>query len=83
MSELTEIISPEEFLSPVPKTLKRPCDYGLEIAISNLETQLGTIEAYNRLSSACARIRAKIIAGNAEAQNPMFRTDAGFAKDEP
>lgn len=78
---LSEIVRPDEFLPRVPSRIKRPCDYGLELAIGHLETQLGTIEAYNRLCTACEKVRAKIEAGNAEEQNPIFRTDVGHAKD--
>lgn len=38
----------------------------------NLETQLGTIEAYNRLARASQALHAKIEAGKAVAQNPLF-----------
>ncbi|MRT30775.1 hypothetical protein [Herbaspirillum sp. CAH-3] len=55
-----------------PKRIMRPCDYGLLGAINSLETQLGTIEAYNRLAEAAQQLRDKIEAGNAKPQNPMF-----------
>lgn len=79
--EPTEVIRPSEFLPAVPRNLKRPCDYGLEKAMANLEDQLGTIEAYNRLCCACDKMRAQIDAGNAKEQMAMFRTDPCFAKD--
>lgn len=37
-----------------------------------MEQQIGTIEAYNRLAIAAAALKAKIDAGQAEAQNPIF-----------
>lgn len=55
-----------------PKRIVRPCDYGLRGAVYSLEQQLGTIEAYNRLVEAAACLRARIDAGEAKAQNPMF-----------
>ena len=55
-----------------PMPIKRPCDYGLDRAISDLETQLGSIEAYNRLCAAADRLRAKIDAGHAKPQNPLY-----------
>lgn len=58
-----------------PKRIVRPCDYGLRGAVYSLEQQLGTIEAYNRLVEAAAVLRARIDAGKAEAQNPIFAVD--------
>lgn len=55
-----------------PRTIKRPCDYGLELAVSNLEIQLGTIEAYNRLAVAATALKAKIDNGEARPQNPIY-----------
>lgn len=55
-----------------PKRIVRPCDYGLRGAVVSLEQQLGTIEAYNRLVEAAAVLSARIDAGKAEAQNPIF-----------
>ncbi len=74
------IIRPVEFavvgpLLPAPARLMRPCDYGLKMAIANLETQLGTIEAYNRLAEAAAAVRAKIDEGEAVAANPIYATE--------
>lgn len=55
-----------------PQRLMRPCDAGLINAINGLETQLGSVEAYNRLCDAAHALKAKIDAGQARAQNPMF-----------
>lgn len=63
--------------APLPKPIVRPCDYGLKSAIFGLETQLGTIEAYNRLATAAAALKAKIDAGQAAAQNPLFAVSTG------
>ena len=60
---------------PAPKRIMRPCDYGLWGAINGLETQLGTVEAYNRLCEAAEALKAKVDSGNARAQHPMFATD--------
>lgn len=64
----------------LPKPIMRPCDWGLLGAIYGLETQLGTIEAYNRLADAAHALRAKIDAGQAVAQNPMFAVSTGAVK---
>ena len=66
---------------PAPPRIVRPCDYGLMGAIYGLETQLGTIEAYNRLAEAAHALKAKIDAGEAKAQNPMFATSTGARDD--
>lgn len=55
-----------------PRRILRPCDAGLWLAVSALETQLGTIEAYNRLVGAANKMRAQIDAGDVRAQNPLF-----------
>ena len=57
---------------PAPHRIKRPCDWGLDIAVSNLETQLGTIEAYNRIVDAANAIKSRIDAGDVKAQNPVY-----------
>lgn len=56
----------------LPKRIKRPADYGLELAIMHLETELGTIEAYNRLATATHKLKASIESGNAKPQNPLY-----------
>lgn len=56
----------------LPRRIVRPCDFGLLATVRDLETQLGTIEAYNRLVEAATAMRAKIDAGNAKPQNPLF-----------
>lgn len=63
--------------APMPERIMRPCDYGLLNAIHGLETQLGTIEAYNRLADASHALKAQIDAGNAKPQNPMYATSTG------
>ena len=57
---------------PEPKRYMRPCDWGLRGAIFSLETQLGTIEAYNRLADAAHALRLQIEGGDAKPQNPIF-----------
>lgn len=68
------IIHPPEFEAPVPRAILRPCDWGLKMAVTNLEVQLGSIEAYNRLVGACERLKAQIDAGEAKDQHEAFRT---------
>ena len=63
-----------------PKAIARPCDYSLLNAVNALETQLGTIEAYNRLARAAHALKALIDAGDAKPQHPMFATSSTGAK---
>lgn len=62
---------------PLPNPIVRPCDWGLKRSINNMEIQLGTIEAYNRLATAAAEMKYKIDTGNAQAQNPIFAVNIG------
>lgn len=63
---------------PAPRRILRPCDYGLKIAVHSLETQVGTVEAYNKLCDAAEALKNKIDSGKAEQQNPIFATDPEF-----
>jgi hypothetical protein len=63
---------PAGIVKPLPKRIMRPCDWGLVSVTMNLETQLGTIEAYNRLIDAAEKLKAKIDRGDALAQNPIY-----------
>lgn len=61
----------------LPRAIMRPCDWGLQNAVRALETQLGTIEAYNRLALAAHTLKTKIDSGQAQAQHPMFAVSTG------
>ncbi|MFM0306225.1 hypothetical protein P0D71_00325 [Paraburkholderia sp. RL17-383-BIF-A] len=63
---------------PAPRRIMRPCEWGLLSTVRDLETQMGTVEAYNRLCDAAQRLKAKIDAGEAEAQHKMWATDPNF-----
>lgn len=56
----------------LPERVMRPCDYGMLGALYNLEVQLGTIEAYNRVVEAANHLKARIDAGDIKPQNPIF-----------
>lgn len=60
-----QIVSSPSFLAVAPAPILRPCDYGLMSAVQNLEIQLGSIEAYNRLVHAATELRGKIEGGKA------------------
>jgi len=65
---------PSGIAAPFPKRIMRPCDWGLINATDALETQLGSIEAYNRLVAAAEKLKAKIDRGEAKPQNPIYAT---------
>lgn len=71
---MSEIISPSEFVREPPASIKRPCDWGLESAVNNLEIQLGTIEAYNRLCAEAVRMFEKIASQNSVPPHPGYAT---------
>lgn len=56
----------------VPQSIFRPCDAGLVLAVDGLETQLGTIEAYNRIVGAALALKRRIDAGDIKPQNPIY-----------
>ena len=56
----------------LPLPIMRPCEYGLRNAVQQLEVQLGTIEAYNRLVAAATAIRVRIDANDIKPQNPLY-----------
>lgn len=55
-----------------PKPVLRPCDWKLRSAVMQLEMELGTIEAYNRLVAAAATVKQRIDAGQAQPQYPQY-----------
>ena len=63
---------------PAPKRIMRPCDWGLINAVYSMETQVGSVEAYNKLCDAAAQLKAKIDAGNGKAAHSMWATDPKF-----
>jgi hypothetical protein len=63
---------------PAPKRIMRPCEYGLWNAVNSMETQMGTVEAYNRLCDWAESLKAKIDRGDAKAQHSMWATDPKY-----
>lgn len=63
---------------PVPSRIIRPCDQTLNRAVYELEQQLGTVEAYNRLCEAAAKLKRRIDDGDAKRQLAMFATDPSW-----
>ena len=68
-------LNTEQSMRSLPKLIVRPCEYGLRSAIIGLETQLGSIEAYNMLVDYSNKLRLKIEKGKGEAQNEMYATN--------
>jgi hypothetical protein len=66
-----------------PRKILRPCDWGLRGAVTSLETQLGTIEAYNRLVDMAAELKAQIDAGKAKPQTPVYAVSLGYPEEKP
>ena len=70
-----EKLKAKEQTRPLPKPIARPCEWGLRKAIMGMETQLGSVEAYNMLVRYAEALKAEIDAGKAKPQNPYFATD--------
>lgn len=62
-----------------PKPIIRPCEWGLKGSISDMETQLGSIEAYNMLIDYAAKLKRKIDSGKGKAQNSIYATSTNSA----
>lgn len=75
MSDIRQLPVPSETSRPAPKRIVRPCEWQLLSAVQALETQMGSVEAYNRLCDAAAKLKAKIDAGKGHAQHSMWATD--------
>jgi hypothetical protein len=66
---------PNETNRKAPNRIVRPCEWQLFSAVNALETQMGSVEAYNRLCDAAEAMKKKIDAGDGRAQHPMWATD--------
>ncbi|WP_186145957.1 hypothetical protein [Burkholderia gladioli] len=75
LSDVRAFPSPTATSRAAPKRIMRPCEYGLWGAVKDMETQMGTVEAYNRLCDWAEHLKAKIDRGDAQAQNRLFATD--------
>jgi len=75
MSDIRQIPSPKETSREAPKRIKRPCEWGMQGAVRDMETQMGTVEAYNRLCDWAQHLKEKIDRGDAQAQAAMWATD--------
>ena len=75
MSNVQQLITSEMTSREPPKKIKRPCDFGLWTAVNGCETQVGTVETYNKLCDWADSLKAKIDAGNGVQALEMFSTD--------
>jgi hypothetical protein len=78
MAEIHQLKTVETTDRPAPKKIWRPCDYGLFGAVKSMETQVGTVEAYNKLCDAAEVLRARIDAGEGKQAAEMFAIDPKF-----
>lgn len=56
---------------PAPKPFSRPAQCGLSATVTDLEWQLGTVEAYNELCRAASELRGRIDEGDVVQGAPM------------
>ncbi|MBH9645088.1 hypothetical protein [Burkholderia vietnamiensis] len=75
MSDIRQLPVTQETSRLAPKRIVRPCEWELFNAVRSLETQMGSVEAYNRLCMAAEQLKAKIDRGEGKAQHPMWATD--------
>lgn len=75
MSNVTAFPSKTESDRVAPQRIRRPCEWGLIGTVRDLETQMGTVEAYNRLCDAAAALKSRIDAGEATAPAEIWLTD--------
>lgn len=61
------IVAPVEFAAKLPPQHLMPAEWGLKKTVRDLEIQLGTVEAYNRLVSAAKELKSKMDDGKAAA----------------
>jgi hypothetical protein len=78
MSDVQQLKTKESTSRAAPNKIKRPCDYGLDSAVINMESQVGTVEAYNKLCDAAMRLKAKIDLGEARQALEFFATNPDF-----
>lgn len=78
MSNITALPVESKPTAELPKKIARPCDYGLMGAVRDCETQVGTVEAYNKLCAHAAALKAKIDGGKAEAPHERWLTDPAW-----
>lgn len=78
MSEVHQLKTNETTSRPPPARIVRPCDFSLKNAITALENQVGTVEAYNKLCDAAAHLKKVIDDGQGKQAISMFATDPAF-----
>lgn len=75
MSKIRQLPVKAETSREAPKRIIRPCEWQLVGTVQALETQMGSVEAYNRLCEAAQRLKAKIDAGEGHQQAAIWATD--------
>lgn len=78
MSDIRALKTDSKPTEALPKRIARPCDYGLMAAVRDCETQVGTVEAFNKLCQHAAALKAKIDDGKAVAPHERWLTDPAW-----
>ena len=78
MSNVKQLIVDGKSFREPPKKIIRPCDYSLLGAVTALEEQVGTVEAYNKICIAATNLKNKIDSGNARQANILFATNPDY-----
>jgi len=83
MAEIHKLDIEASSSRPPPKRIMRPCDHGLARAVNALETQVGTVEAYNKLCDAATALKVKIDAGQGQQAATHWATDPEWIYPKP
>ena len=78
MSDVRALPVQAQPTAEAPKRIMRPCDWGLINAVTAMETQVGTVEAYNRLCDAATRLKRQIDDGKAKVPHAMWLTNPDY-----
>lgn len=78
MSDIRQLPVNGSASRPAPKKIIRPCEWGMHNAVRDMETQMGSVEAYNRLCEWASHLKTKIDAGNGVQAHAMWATDPKF-----
>lgn len=78
MADIHQLNAEGAAARPAPQRIMRPCDYGLARVVRDLETQVGTVEAYNKLCDAAEALKAQIDAGEGRQAAVHWATDPEF-----
>lgn len=78
MSDIRKLPVQAAPTAALPVRIMWPCDYGLLGAVRDMETQIGTVEAYNRLCEAAARLKRQVDDGKAKIPHERWLIDPNW-----